>query len=86
LQQEQRLGPGTASSSAHGAPAALWGAADGWKQVRLQHTHAAERVPLSEPSLGAVPGKEEDFTSGGAGTGLPRVFKLFVLLLGRLQL
>lgn len=39
------------------------------------HMLVLERVPLSEPSLGSVPGKQEGFTSGRAGTDLSRVFK-----------
>lgn len=39
------------------------------------HMLVSEHVPLSEPSLGSVPGKQEGFTSGRAGTDLSRVFK-----------
>lgn len=56
--------------------AALRGAGGRGKQARPQRERAAERVPLAEPRLGAVPGNWEDFTSGGAGAGLPWVFKL----------
>lgn len=50
------------------------------------HMLVLECVPHSEPSLGSVPGKQEDFPAGGAGTDLPQVFKCVdVLLLGRLS-
>lgn len=50
------------------------------------HKLVLERVPRSEPSLGSVPGKQEDFPAGAAGTDLPRVFeRVDVLLLGSLS-
>lgn len=42
------------------------------------HMLVAECVLLSEPSLGAVCGKQEDFTPGIAGTDLPQVFKPYL--------